>query len=194
MALDSRVAWSAIVGLAVAGTAIVMAVPAAAKQDETASLPDLVVTASAAPADVLAGESTQLEITVSNTGGTTLPALTLTEDLPAAVSYDSASVVATLTAVDGTATTYSGSGSTGTIPLAQLNPGTIVSGWDGIELAPGETLRVSVDLTVSSALAPSVKELAIAATASAGDASASSSVALTILEQALAYASEDAPA
>jgi uncharacterized repeat protein (TIGR01451 family) len=191
MTLDARIVWGAILGLTVVGTVMVMAVPATAKPDESAPLPGLAVSAAAGPADVLPGESTTLSLTLTNTGGTTLPALTLTEDLPAAVSYAPSSVVAVVTTRDGDTTTYTGSGATGAVPLAQLTPGEIISPWDGIELAPGDRVQVSLVLTVNPALAPSVDALSITTVASAGDAAATTeTLGLGVLRQALAFATD----
>ncbi len=194
--LDARSIRRAVVGLIVAGAAIAVAVPATAKNDAPSSSPatNLSVVASAAPAQVLPGETATLVVTVTNTGTSDLPALTLTADLPAAVTYDASSVVATVTNSSGAITAYSGTGTDGATALAQPTPGTLVAPWDAIALAPGDTLRVTFDVRVSDALAPSVNELRLVSLASAGAAASGDSLTLTVLKEALALASDADPA
>ena len=187
--LDPRIIGGVLVGLAVAATAIVLAVPATAKASEN---PAVSVAASATRTDVLPGETTSFAVTVSNSGNVALPALDLSLDLPAAVTYDPSSVVAVVTAASGGTTVYRGARGAGAGSLALPSPGSIVTAWDGIVLAPGDSLRVTLDLDVNAAVAPSVDELRLVALATAGDAAGAATERLTVLRQALAFATNDA--
>jgi uncharacterized repeat protein (TIGR01451 family) len=150
----------------VAVAAFIMATPATAGPSAT-SPGALAVTASALPSEVLPGETTVMTVAVTNVGGSTLTAVTLTESLPAALTYVSGSVVAVRTS----------------------SPGLLVSAFDGVDLAAGDSLQVTFIVTVNPALAAGVGTLTATSIATSGTtAVASDTQTLTILKQALAWA------
>ncbi len=168
-----------------------MATPATA--GPSSSTPGaLAVTSSALPADVLPGESTPLVVEISNVGGSALTGVTLAENLPAALTYVPGSAVAIRTSASGATSVYSDavpSNSAFAGALGAYTPGLLISEFDRIDLAAGDTLRVSFLAKVSPALAPGIATLSVTSIATSGDvAVASDSVTLTVLEQALAWA------
>jgi uncharacterized repeat protein (TIGR01451 family) len=176
--------------VAVAGAAFIMAGPATAGPSSV--VPGaLSVTASPGPADVLPGESTRMFVAVTNVGGASLTGVTVTESLPAALTYVTGSVVAVRTSGSGSESVYSQAGG-GAGKLGVSSPGLLVSAFDGIDLAAGQTLRVSFLVTVNPALAPGVDTLRATSVATSGTSVvASDTVSLNVLKQALAVAYGD---
>ncbi len=190
---NARFAWRAGLGVVVAGVVAIVATPATAGPSST--VPGaLALTSSALPSDVLPGESVELVVVISNIGGSALRGVTLTEDLPAALTYVRGSTVATRTSASGATSTYSdalASGSAAT--LGAYSPGLLISEFDHIDLAAGDALRVGFLVTVSPALAPGIDALSATSIATSGGvAVARDTVTLAILEEALAWASDDA--
>ncbi len=194
-ARDTRRMWRVGLGVAIAGVAAMIAAPAVAGPSP-ASPGALAVASSALPADMLPGESALIAVEISNVGGSPLTGVTLTESLPAALGYVAGSTVVVRTSAAGGLSLYSdsvptASGLAGT--LGAFTPGLLISDYDGVDLAPGESLRVTFLATLSSSLAPGVRDLSFTSLATSGDAlPASATTTITVLEQALAWASSDA--
>ena len=188
---DARSALRAGLGVVVAVVAVILAAPATAGPSSSAP-GALSVTSSAFPADVLPGESTQVVVEISNVGGSALTDVTLAGNVSAALAYAPGSTVAIRTSATGETAVFSDSvqgGNAGAGTLGAYTPGLLISEFDHIDLAPGDTLRVSVRVKVNPALAPGVSELSVTSIATSGGVTAASdSVSLTVLEQALAWA------
>lgn len=187
----TRSTWAITVSVVVAVAAFIMAGPATAGPSST-TRGALSVTASAVTAEVLPGESTLLVVAVTNVGGTTLTGITLTESLPAAMNYIAGSVVAVRTSASGFESVSSEAVPGASVlagKLAVSSPALLVSASDGIDLAAGQTLRVSFLAKVSPALAPGLDSLSATALATSGTTAVSTdTVSLTVLKQALAVA------
>jgi uncharacterized repeat protein (TIGR01451 family) len=187
----TRSTWVVGLSVVVAGAAIVMAAPATAGPSAT-SPGALAVTASALRSDVLPGETTLMAVAITNVGGSTLTGVTLTESLPAALTYLPGSAVAVRISASGFGSTLADGprrGSAVADRRGAYSPGLLVSAFDGIDLAPGEGLRVTFTVTVSPALAPGVSTLTATSIATSGtSAVASDTQTLTILKQALDWA------
>jgi hypothetical protein len=175
----------------VAVVAVILATPATAGPSSSAP-GALSVTSSAYPAEVLPGESTQVVVEISNVGGSTLTDVTLAGNVSAALAYAPGSTVAIRTSAGGATTVYADAvpnGPANAGALGAYTPGLLVSEFDRIDLAPGDTLRVSVLVKVNPALAPGVSALSVTSIATSGGVTAASdSVSLTVLEEALAWA------
>jgi hypothetical protein len=188
---DTRSVLRAGLVVAVAVVAVILAAPATAGPSSSAP-GALSVTSSALPAEVLPGESTLVLVEISNVGGSALTDVTLSGNVPAALAYVPGSTVAIRESASGATSVYSdavpnNSAFAGT--LGAYTPGLLVSEFDGIDLAAGDTLRVSFLVKVRPALAPGVKALAVTSIATSGGvAVASDTVSLTVLKQALAWA------
>jgi len=187
----TRSAWVVGVSVVVAATALIMAAPATAGPSST-SPGALAVTASALPADVLPGETALLVVTVANIGGSPLAGVALSESLPAALRYVPDSAVAIRTSAAGVASAYSDGawgGSAVAGKLGAYSPGLVVSPFDGVDLGPGDKLRVTFMVTISPALAADVGTLTATSIATSGTSVVASATAdLTILKQALDWA------
>lgn len=145
---------------------------------------------SALPSDVLPGESTLLVITVTNVGDGTLHSVELTTQLAAALDAAAGSAAAVVESAGGTTVYAARPSDAGPVGgLLSRDPQVLVAAADGIDLAPGDTLRVTVRVTVNGALAPGVGTLDVAASASAEDSTSWAGTSLTVLEEALAFAS-----
>ena len=190
----TRSAWVVGVSAAVAVAAFIMAAPATAGPSSTTP-GALAVTASALPAEILPGETTALVVTVSNVGGSSVTGVTLSESLPAALTYlpESAVVVRGSAAGFGSANSdVTRGGSATASQLGAYSPGQFISASDGVDLAPGESVRVTFSVTVNPALAPGVDTLTATSIAASGAATvASDTVTLTVLKQALSWAYGD---
>jgi uncharacterized repeat protein (TIGR01451 family) len=189
-ARGTRSGWVVGVSVVVAVAAFIMA-PATAGPSST-SPGALAVTAAALPSDVLPGETTLMAVAITNVGGSTLTGVTLTESLPAALTYLPGSAVAVRSSASGMASVYSDGAWGGSVVADRLgaySPGLLVSEFDGVDLAAGETLRVTFIVTVSPALAPGIGTLTATSIATSGtSAVASDTETLTILKQALDWA------
>jgi hypothetical protein len=178
----------------VAVVAVILAAPATAGPSSSAP-GALSVTSSALPAEVLPGESTLVVVEISNVGGSALAGVTLAENVPAALAYVPGSTVAILRSASGATAVYSDAvpnDSAYAGALGAYHPGLLISEFDRIDLAPGDTLRVSFLVKVSPALAPGISALSVTSIATSGRVTAASdSVTLTILEEALAWAYSD---
>jgi uncharacterized repeat protein (TIGR01451 family) len=188
---DARSALRAGLGVVVAVVAIILAAPATAGPSSSAP-GALSVTSSALPAEVLPGETTLVVVEVSNVGGSTLTGVTLVESAPAAIAFVPGSTVAVRESASGATAVYSDAvpiDSASARALGAYNPGQLVSEFDRIDLAPGDTLRVSFLVIVNPALAPRISALSVTSIATSGRVTVGSdSVTLTILEDALAWA------
>jgi hypothetical protein len=133
-----------------------------------------------------------MAVAVTNVGGSTLTGVTLTESLPAAVTYVRGSAVAVRSPASGVGSVFADGalgGSTVVDRPGAYSPGLLISASDGVDLAPGETLRVSFIVTVNPALAPGVGTLTATSIATSGASVVASDMeTLTILKQALAWA------
>jgi hypothetical protein len=133
-----------------------------------------------------------MAVAITNVGGSTLTGVTLTESLPAALTYLPGSAVAVRSSASGMASVYSDGAWGGSVVADRLgaySPGLLVSEFDGVDLAAGETLRVTFIVTVSPALAPGIGTLTATSIATSGtSAVASDTETLTILKQALDWA------
>ncbi len=187
----TRSAWVGGISVVVAVAAFIMATPATAGPSAT-SPGALAVATSALPSEVLPGETTLMTVAVTNVGGSTLTGVTLTESLPAALTYLSGSTVVVRSSASGVGSVYSDGtwgGSTVADRLGAYSPGQLISAFDGVDLAPGETVRVNFDVTVNPALAPGVSTLTATSIATSGTSTvASDTQTLTILKQALDWA------
>jgi hypothetical protein len=133
-----------------------------------------------------------MAVAVTNIGGSPLTGVALAESLPAALRYRPGSEVAVRSFAsrvgsvvgDGTS-----GGSAVAVRMGASSPGLLVSAFDGVELAPGESLRITFIVTVSPALAPGVGTLTATSIATSGaSVVASDTETLTILRQALDWA------
>jgi hypothetical protein len=178
----------------VAVVAVILATPATAGPSSSAP-GALSVTSSALPAEVLPGESTLVVVEISNVGGSPLAGVTLAENVSAALAYVPGSTVAIRKSASGSTSVYSDAvpdDSAYAGALGAYTPGLLVSEFDSIDLAPGDTLRVSFLAKVSPALAPRISALSVTSIATSGGvAVASDTVPLTVLKQALAWAYSD---
>ena len=180
--------------MVVAAAAFIMAAPATAGPSSN-SPGALAVTASALPAEVLPGETTLMSVSITNVGGTPVTGVTLTESLPAALTYLPGSAVAVRSSASGADSVFSDGTWGGSAVAGRLgahSPGLIVSAFDGVDLAAGDSLRVTFIVTVNPALAPGVETLTATSIATSGtSAVASDSQTLTVLKQALAWAYDE---
>ncbi len=190
-ARGTRFTWVVGLSAVVAGAAVVMAAPATAGPS-VASPGALAVTASALPSEVLPGETTLLAVAVTNIGGSPLTGVTLAESLPAALSYRPGSEVAVRSFASRVGSVFGDGTSGGSavgVRLGAHSPGVVVSAFDGVDLAVGETLRVTFIVTINPALAPGVGTLTATSIATSGaSVVASDTETLTILKQALDWA------
>jgi uncharacterized repeat protein (TIGR01451 family) len=133
-----------------------------------------------------------LAVAVTNVGGSTLKGVTVTESLPAALTYLPGSAVAVRSSASGVRSVYSDGARGGSAVAGRLgaySPGLVVSAFDSVDLAAGEALRVTFIVTVNPALAPGVGALTATSIATSGtSAVASDTETLTILQQALDWA------
>ena len=188
---DVRSALRAGLGVVVAVVAVILAAPATAGPSSSAP-GALSVTSSALPAEVLPGETTLVVVEISNVGGSALASVTLAGNVPAALAYVPGSTVALRESASGATSVHSDAipnGSAYAGALGAYTPGLIISEFDRIDLAPGDTLRVSFLARVSPALAPGISALSVTSIATSGGVTAASdSVTLTVLEEALTWA------
>lgn len=188
---DARSALRAGLGVVVAVVAVILAAPATAGPSSSAP-GALAVTSRALSAEVLPGESTLVVVEVSNVGGSALAGVTLAENVPAALALVPGSTVAIRESPSGSISVYTDAVSKDSAyaeALGAYSPGPVISAYDGIDLAPGDTLRVSFLVKVNPALAPGISTLSVTTIATSGRvAVASDSVTLAVLEDALAWA------
>ena len=187
----NRSTWVVGVSVVVAVAAFIMAAPATAGPSST-SPGALAVTASALPADILPGETTLMMVSVTNVGGSPLTGVTLTESLPAALTYLPGSAVAVRSSAVGFDSVFSDGTWGGSAVVGRLgaySPGVIVSAFDAVDLAAGDTLRATFIVTVNPALAPGLDTLTVTSIATSGSSAvASDTQTLTVLKQALTWA------